>query len=114
MAQPEEAGAAEYVDLSVRQTDNEAAKCEMCFLSVYGSGVYETSSQSGSLIADTDMGFGSLFVIFHVNQPRVVFSVILQPDHHRNGIYLVTALPDYENLSHDVQSGRVGWCRLKG
>lgn len=44
MAQPEEAGAAEYVDLSVRQTDSEAAKCEMCFLSVYGSGVYETSS----------------------------------------------------------------------
>lgn len=41
-----------------------------------------------SLVTDTDMGFGSLFVILHVNQPKAVFSLILQPDHCRNGIYL--------------------------
>lgn len=44
-----------------------------------------------SLITDTDLGFGFLFIVCHVNQSRAVFSLILQPEHHRNGIYLSKA-----------------------
>lgn len=33
-------GAAEFLDLSVRQTDSEAAKCVMCFLSVFMAPVF--------------------------------------------------------------------------